>query len=70
VSDVAVTKPGRRFSFLKKSPQLIRAVMAGQHLQRDQPVQLDLAGEINHAHAAAAQFAFDLVTAEDFQGVL
>jgi hypothetical protein len=39
--------------------------MAGQHFHRDGPVELDLPGAINHAHAAAAELALDFVSAEE-----
>jgi hypothetical protein len=53
------------FCFREESRQFIRAVMAGEHLRRDEAIQFFLASAKNDAHPAAAQFAFDLVIAEN-----
>src|SRR5205814_2364041 len=40
----------------------------GEHLERDQPIQRDLPGTIDDAHAAATQFAEDLKVTQSAAG--
>ena len=49
-----------------ESPQLrVVSQHAGpDHLEGDRPVEADLAGLVDHAHAAAAQFPVDLIVAD------
>ena len=37
----------------------------GQHLDRDEPIELDFAREVHDAHAAAAELALERVLAGD-----
>ena len=65
--DVRVLQLGHRLRLGAEAGQLLRAgVVARQdHLQGDDPVQLHLPGLVDHAHAAAAQLAEDLVAGHD-----
>ena len=65
LDDVWVTTSPGGLRFCEESCELVRRVMAGQHFQRDDPVQRNLARTINHAHSAAAQLALDFVIAHD-----
>ncbi len=40
-----------------------RRELGVQHLERDQPLVLDVVGEIDRGHAAAAELAFEAVAA-------
>ena len=65
VDDVRVVQRRRRFRFREKAFQFRRPVIAGQHLERDEPVQLSLPRSKDDAHPAASQFPLDLVAADD-----
>jgi DNA invertase Pin-like site-specific DNA recombinase len=63
LNQVGVLQTGNGFNLgLEASPLRRRGVPARQqHFQRDQPLQAGLTRLVDHAHAAAAQFAEDLI---------
>ena len=68
--DAGVVEQRHRLGLVLEPPQL---VVAGQdagpdHLQGDGPVEADLAGAVDDAHAAAAELGLDLVVAEVADG--
>ena len=68
--DAGVVEQRDRLGLVLEPPQL---VVAGQdagpdHLQGDGPVEADLAGPVDDAHAAAAELGLDLVVAEVADG--
>ena len=64
--DVGMVEVGRRLGFaVEPLHVLVRGELPGEdHLQGDRPVQLDLPGLVDHAHAAAGDLALDFVVAE------
>ena len=65
LDDVRVMQTRGRLCLRPETRQLVRPVMTGEHLERDEAVQFFLPGAKNHAHAAASEFAFDLVVSKD-----
>ena len=68
--DAGVVEQRDRLGLVLEPPQL---VVAGQHagpdhLEGDGPVEADLAGPVDDAHAAAAELGLDLVVAEVADG--
>jgi len=62
--DVRVLQPGSDRGFLEEPcPLLVPHVRRSNHLQGDDPVQLDLPGLVDHPHAAAADFFKQLIRA-------
>ena len=63
LGDVGVPQPGDRLGLgLEAYGRLFAGVVAGQnHLQGAETIQADLTGQIDHSHAAAAEFVQNLV---------
>ena len=62
-NNIGMIEPPRSLGFGVESPHFEgRGQLPGQNqFQRDRPVESQLFRPINHAHSAAAQFAFDFV---------
>ena len=65
--NVGVPDPGDRFRLQAEARQLLRpGMLAGKdHLQRDEPIQLEMACLVDNAHAAATQLGHDVVALND-----
>ena len=65
-NDIRVIEARRRLDLVVKAVQFARRrKLAGQdHLEGDRPIQADLAGLVDDAHAAAGDFRLQLVVAE------
>jgi hypothetical protein len=61
--DVLVPQARDRLRFVLEACPLVRAGIgaAQEHLQRDQPVEAQVAGLVDDAHAAAAEHGLHLV---------
>jgi hypothetical protein len=68
--DVRVLQLGGRLGFPAQTRQVPRRHLGGgtEHLQGHQAVQADLAGLIDHAHAALAQLAQNLIPRQGWPG--
>jgi hypothetical protein len=64
VHDVLVAHGGERSGFAAKALSIVR-VLSSQELERARPLEVDVDGSVEHAHAAAADFFFDLEAAVD-----
>ena len=65
-ADVGMVERGGRARFLLEAPRprVVGAEVAGEDLDRDLASQLEVAGQINDAHAAGAELPADLVATE------
>ena len=64
--DVGMVERGEQLGFALEAGELLGIArdLGGQRLDRNEPIELAIAGEVDHAHATAAELAFDDVVAE------
>ncbi len=70
--DVRMAEPGDGVGLGLEPLALVRGRESalGDRLDRHDAVELQVAGLVNDAHAAAAQHAHDLEAIDDFQGLI